>query len=128
MVECESLKREKEKNKANRLKEAHENKKEDMVYDNEVLMLRLNDMMMKVKKRRWMSLEFAHNHQVPLNHEGMESFIKNGLIGKTLIHRVYVDNGSSVNILYEHCLARLPKEVRSFIKPATLVGFASQSV
>ena len=88
------------------------------------------DRMMPVKKRKWMSLEFSHNIQFPVGHEGTGPLIIKESVGKTLIHRLYVDNGCSVNILYKHCLDELPPEVRAFVKLATLsvLGFTGQVV
>ncbi|GKC70336.1 hypothetical protein Tco_1116219 [Tanacetum coccineum] len=49
-------------------------------------------------------------------------------IGTTQIHRVYVDGGSSTEIMYEHCFEQLPAEEKKTIRPPTtqLVGFAGQ--
>lgn len=75
-------------------------------------MIRLKEKMMPMKKRKWMNLEFSHNSQVLMGHKRTKPLIIKALMGKTLIHRVYVDNGSSVNIIYEHCLDQLPPYVK----------------
>lgn len=77
-----------------------------------------------------MNLEYSHNYHFPPGHEGTEPLIIKELVGRTLTHRIYVDNGSLVNIMYEHCLERLLEEVNSYIQPTTLsvVGFTGQSV
>ena len=105
-------------------------KKEDELYDIKVLMLQLSSGAMLIKKRRWMNLEYSHNYHFPPGHEGIEPLIIMALVGRTLIHRIYVDNGCLVNILYEHCLERLLEEVKIYIQPTTLsvVGFKGQSV
>lgn len=46
-----------------------------------------------------------------------------------LIHSIYSDNGSLVNILCLHCLESLLEEVYSFIQPTTIsvIRFARQA-
>nr|GEU33292.1 reverse transcriptase domain-containing protein [Tanacetum cinerariifolium] len=46
------------------------------------------------------------------------------------VRRMYVDGGSSLEILYEHCIIRLRPEVRSQMIPATtsLVGFSREII
>nr|GEU93325.1 reverse transcriptase domain-containing protein [Tanacetum cinerariifolium] len=46
------------------------------------------------------------------------------------VHRMYVDEGSSSEILYEHCFNRFRPEVRSQMIPATmsLVGFSGEII
>ncbi|KAL4580286.1 hypothetical protein LXL04_016473 [Taraxacum kok-saghyz] len=69
---------------------------------------------------------------VPNNYVGTEPFIISGAIGRTKVHRMYVDGGSFVNIIYEHCLAKLPTEVKGIVKPVsihtTVIGFAGHPV
>ena len=47
-----------------------------------------------------------------------------------MVYRIYVDTGSSANIMYEHCFEKLCSDVRGYLKPpsAPVVGFAGQSV
>nr|GEV11052.1 reverse transcriptase domain-containing protein [Tanacetum cinerariifolium] len=51
-------------------------------------------------------------------------------IGGYMIHRMYVDGGSSMKILYEHCFNRLWHEVRNQMVPATtsLTGFSGETI
>nr|GEX67299.1 reverse transcriptase domain-containing protein [Tanacetum cinerariifolium] len=51
-------------------------------------------------------------------------------IGGHFVHRMYVDEGSSSEILYEHCFNRFRPEVKSQIVPATtsLVGFSREII
>ncbi|GKB12553.1 reverse transcriptase domain-containing protein [Tanacetum coccineum] len=51
-------------------------------------------------------------------------------IGGHFIHRMYVDGGSSSEILYKHCLKRLHPEVRNQMVPATtpLIGFSGEVI
>nr|GEX07932.1 reverse transcriptase domain-containing protein [Tanacetum cinerariifolium] len=47
-----------------------------------------------------------------------------------MIHRMYVDGGSSMEILYEHCFNRLRPEIKSQMVPATtsLTGFSGETI
>nr|GEW57929.1 reverse transcriptase domain-containing protein [Tanacetum cinerariifolium] len=51
-------------------------------------------------------------------------------IGGHFVHRMYVDGGSSSEILYKHCFNRFRSEVRSEMIPATtpLVGFSGEII
>nr|GFB06755.1 hypothetical protein [Tanacetum cinerariifolium] len=51
-------------------------------------------------------------------------------IGRHMIHRMYVDGGSSMEILYEHCFNRLRPEVRNQMAPTTtsLTGFSRETI
>ncbi|GJR53739.1 reverse transcriptase domain-containing protein [Tanacetum coccineum] len=51
-------------------------------------------------------------------------------IGGHFIHRMYVDGGSSSEILYEHCFKRLRLEVKNQMVPATtpLIGFSREVI
>nr|GEY55803.1 reverse transcriptase domain-containing protein [Tanacetum cinerariifolium] len=50
-------------------------------------------------------------------------------IGGHVIHRMYIDGGSSMEILYEHYLNRLRPEIKSQMVPATtsLTGFSGET-
>nr|GFA52085.1 reverse transcriptase domain-containing protein [Tanacetum cinerariifolium] len=50
-------------------------------------------------------------------------------IGGHAIHRMYVDGGSSMEILYEHCFNRLRPEIKSQMVPETtsLTGFSGET-
>nr|GFA43926.1 reverse transcriptase domain-containing protein [Tanacetum cinerariifolium] len=50
-------------------------------------------------------------------------------IGGHIIHRMYIDDGSSMEILYEHCFNRLRPEIKSQMVPATtsLTGFNGET-
>nr|GFD27419.1 reverse transcriptase domain-containing protein [Tanacetum cinerariifolium] len=47
-----------------------------------------------------------------------------------MIHRMYIDGGSSMEILYEHCFNRLRPEIKSQMVPATtsLSGFSGETI
>nr|GEV53512.1 reverse transcriptase domain-containing protein [Tanacetum cinerariifolium] len=50
-------------------------------------------------------------------------------IGGHTIHRMYIDGGSSMEILYEHCFNRLRPDIKKQIVPATtsLTGFSGET-
>nr|GEW35081.1 reverse transcriptase domain-containing protein [Tanacetum cinerariifolium] len=50
-------------------------------------------------------------------------------IGGHIIHRMYIDGGSSMEILYEHCFNRLRPEIKSQTVPAntSLTGFSGET-
>nr|GFC06968.1 reverse transcriptase domain-containing protein [Tanacetum cinerariifolium] len=47
-----------------------------------------------------------------------------------MIHRMYVDRGSSMEILYKHCFNRLWPEIKNQMVPATtsLTGFSGETI
>lgn len=47
-----------------------------------------------------------------------------------MIQRIYIDNGSSVNIIYERCLWCLPEKIKNYVIPPTLsvLGFTGKTV
>ncbi|GKG23249.1 hypothetical protein Tco_0391285, partial [Tanacetum coccineum] len=51
-------------------------------------------------------------------------------IGGHFIHRMYVDEGLSSEIMYEHCFKRLRPEVKNQMVPATipLIGFSGEVI
>nr|GEX46597.1 reverse transcriptase domain-containing protein [Tanacetum cinerariifolium] len=51
-------------------------------------------------------------------------------IGRHMIHHMYVDRGSSMEILYEHCFNRLQPEVKNQMVLATtsLTGFSGETI
>ncbi|GJR75465.1 reverse transcriptase domain-containing protein [Tanacetum coccineum] len=51
-------------------------------------------------------------------------------IGGHMIHRMYVDGGSSTEVLYEHYFNRLRPEIKSQMVPATtsLTGFSGETI
>nr|GEU88119.1 reverse transcriptase domain-containing protein [Tanacetum cinerariifolium] len=50
-------------------------------------------------------------------------------MGGHTIHRMYIDGGSSMEIIYEHCFNRLRPEIKSQMVPATtsLTGFSGET-
>nr|GEW60182.1 reverse transcriptase domain-containing protein [Tanacetum cinerariifolium] len=51
-------------------------------------------------------------------------------MGGHMIHRMYIDGGSSMEILYERCFNRLRPEIKSQMVPATtsLTGFSGETI
>ncbi|GJX09764.1 reverse transcriptase domain-containing protein, partial [Tanacetum coccineum] len=51
-------------------------------------------------------------------------------IGGHFVHRIYVDRGASLEVLYEHCFVRLQPEIRSQMIPATTshIGFSRETI
>nr|GEW10489.1 reverse transcriptase domain-containing protein [Tanacetum cinerariifolium] len=51
-------------------------------------------------------------------------------MGGHMIHRMYMDGGSSMEILYEHCFNRLRPEIKSQMIPTTtsLTGFSGETI
>nr|GEV12019.1 reverse transcriptase domain-containing protein [Tanacetum cinerariifolium] len=51
-------------------------------------------------------------------------------MGGHMIHRMYMDGGSSMEIPYEHCFNRLRPEIKSQMVPATisLTGFSGETI
>ncbi|GJV51625.1 reverse transcriptase domain-containing protein [Tanacetum coccineum] len=51
-------------------------------------------------------------------------------IGGHAVHRIYIDRGSSMEVLYEHCFNRLWPEMKSQMVPTTtsLTGFSRETI
>nr|GFB50698.1 reverse transcriptase domain-containing protein [Tanacetum cinerariifolium] len=66
--------------------------------------------------------EFSSGTEGPL---GIETEM-----GGHMIHRMYVDGGSSMEILYEHCFNRLRPKIKSQMVPTTtsLTGFSGETI
>ncbi|GJY09729.1 reverse transcriptase domain-containing protein, partial [Tanacetum coccineum] len=85
--------------------------------------------------RQKVTLSFAQVNEItfpPLSaNKGTEGplVIKAEIRGHT-IYRMYVDGGSSMEVLYEHCFNRLRPEIKSQIVPATtsLTGFSGETI
>lgn len=132
MEDCESLKREKVKKWSLRVDERTLTINDTPNYDAGIAMVQgEEDPGDKLtRKRKITSIEFSLHDPIPLDHKRMEPMIFELAIGKTLIRRVYVDNGNAANVMYEHCLKGLPPDIQRYLKSATVavVGFTGQSV
>ncbi|GJY76200.1 reverse transcriptase domain-containing protein [Tanacetum coccineum] len=81
------------------------------------------------------TLSFAQKNEItfpPLSaNKGTEGLLViEAEIGGHAVHRMYVDGGSSMEILYEHCFNRLRPEIKSQMVPATtsLTGFSRETI
>ncbi|GJU11947.1 reverse transcriptase domain-containing protein [Tanacetum coccineum] len=81
------------------------------------------------------TLSFAQKNEItfpPLSaNKGTEGpLVIEAEIGGHAVHRMYVDGGSSMEILYEHCFNRLPPKIKSQMVPATtsLTGFSGETI
>ncbi|GJR03016.1 reverse transcriptase domain-containing protein [Tanacetum coccineum] len=56
--------------------------------------------------------------------------VKEAEIGGHMIHRMYVDGGSSTEVLYKHCFNQLRPEINNQMVPATtsLTGFSGETI
>ncbi|GJR91868.1 reverse transcriptase domain-containing protein [Tanacetum coccineum] len=73
-------------------------------------------------------IAFSNDDPIPEHSNGDNPLIIKAGIGGCMIHRIYVDGGSSIEIMYEHCFQQLSNEAKALIRAPTspLVGFASQ--
>ncbi|GJV53941.1 reverse transcriptase domain-containing protein [Tanacetum coccineum] len=85
--------------------------------------------------RQKMTQSFARINEImfpPLTtSKGMEGpLVIETEIGGHMIHRMYVDGGSSTEVLYEHCFNRLRPEIKSQMVSATtsLTGFSRETI
>ncbi|GJZ08858.1 reverse transcriptase domain-containing protein [Tanacetum coccineum] len=88
----------------------------------------------KVARKR-ITRSFSPNSEIhfpPLSEdEGAEGpMIIEVEIGGHCVHRIYVDEGSALEILYEHCYNRLRSEIKKQLIPATtpLIGFSGETI
>ncbi|GJX44715.1 reverse transcriptase domain-containing protein [Tanacetum coccineum] len=85
--------------------------------------------------RQKVTQSFAHVNEImfpPLTtSKGTEGpLVIEAEIGGHMIHRMYVDEGSSTEVLYEHCFNLLRPEIKSQMVPATtsLTGFSGETI
>lgn len=97
-------------------------------YDAEIVMVQGEEDLGDKLTRKWKitNIEYGLHDPIPFDHKGTEPLIIKAAIGRTLIKRVYVDNGSAINVMYGHCLKGLPLDIQRYLKSAmtALVGFA----
>nr|XP_043633590.1 uncharacterized protein LOC122604790 [Erigeron canadensis] len=74
------------------------------------------------------NITFSSDDPIPEHCTGEEPLIIKAIVGTTQIHRIYVDGGSSAEIMYEHCFEQLTTEEKAIMLPPTapLVGFSGQ--
>ncbi|GJS91350.1 reverse transcriptase domain-containing protein [Tanacetum coccineum] len=85
--------------------------------------------------RQKVTLSFAQENEItfpPLSaNKGIEGpLVIEAEIGGHAIHRMYVDEGSSMEVLYDHCFNRLRPEIKNQMVPATtsLTGFSGETI
>ncbi|GKD37483.1 reverse transcriptase domain-containing protein [Tanacetum coccineum] len=85
--------------------------------------------------RQKVTLSFAHVNEIafpPLSaNKGTEGpLVIEAEIEGYVIHHMYVDGGSSMEVLYKHCFNRLQPEIKSQMVPATtsLTGFSGETI
>ncbi|GJS50157.1 reverse transcriptase domain-containing protein [Tanacetum coccineum] len=85
--------------------------------------------------RQKVTLSFSHVNEItfpPLSaNKGTEGpLVIEAEIRGHAIHRMYVDGGSSMEVLYQHCFNRLRPEIKSQMVPATtfLTGFSVETI
>lgn len=107
-------------------------KEEARIYDAEITMIQGGGGFdaKPIRKQKMMNINFNHDDLVPFDHQGTEPLMTIVVVGRTLTQRIYIDNGSFVNIIYEHFLKGLYTEIQKYSRPttSTVVGFAGQSV
>nr|GFB08883.1 reverse transcriptase domain-containing protein [Tanacetum cinerariifolium] len=85
-----------------------------------------------VKQKKTQSFEQGREITFPplANINGTEGpLVIEAEIGGHTIHRMYIDGGSSMEILYEHCFNRLRPDIKKQMVPATasLTGFSGET-
>nr|GEX31199.1 hypothetical protein [Tanacetum cinerariifolium] len=85
--------------------------------------------------RQKVTQSFAHVKEItflPLAaHKGIGGpLVIEAKISRHAVHRIYVDGGSLMEVLYEHCFNRLRPEIKSQMVPATtsLTGFSGKTI
>ncbi|GJR53530.1 hypothetical protein Tco_1404051 [Tanacetum coccineum] len=75
-------------------------------------------------------IAFSSHDPIPSHCNGDDPLVIKAYIGGTMIHRIYVDGGSSAEILYDHCFQQLSATLKETLQPPTtpLIGFAGQSL
>nr|GEV88459.1 reverse transcriptase domain-containing protein [Tanacetum cinerariifolium] len=72
-------------------------------------------------------LKTSPQRSIWFDHEG--PLVTEAEVGGHTIHRMYIDSGSSMEILYEHCFNRLRPDIKRQMVPATtsLTGFSGDT-
>nr|GEX58196.1 reverse transcriptase domain-containing protein [Tanacetum cinerariifolium] len=108
-------------------------KKETAVKDKPTTIYMIQSWQRTVKQKVIQSFEQAKEIAFPpqaSNNETEGPLVIEEEIGGHMIHRMYIDGGSSMEILYEHCFNRLRPEIKSQMIPkATLLtGFCGETI
>ncbi|GJY13911.1 hypothetical protein Tco_0383220 [Tanacetum coccineum] len=65
------------------------------------------------------NIAFSNDDPIPEHYHGDNPLIIKANIRGCMIHRIYVDGGSSTEIMYEHCFQQLSNEARASIRALT---------
>ncbi|GJY73532.1 reverse transcriptase domain-containing protein [Tanacetum coccineum] len=108
-------------------------KKEAMAKDKSLAIYMIQQWQRTTKQK--LTQSFAYGSEItfpPLaDSDGTEGpLVIEAEIGGHMIHRIYIDGGSSTEILYEHCFNQLRPEIRSQMVPArtSLTGFSGETI
>nr|GEY05087.1 reverse transcriptase domain-containing protein [Tanacetum cinerariifolium] len=73
-------------------------------------------------------IAFSSEGLIPEHCNGKDPLVIKAYVGGCVIHRIYVGNGSSAKIMYEHCFQQLPDKIKASIQSPTspLIGFTGQ--
>ena len=95
---------------------------------NEIQMIQAVNSKAKLSRMSIPDIKFSEDDPIPEGCSGDDPLIVTADVGTTRIHRIYVDGGSSAEIMYEHCFEKLTPEERRTMSPPTapLIGFAGQ--
>nr|KAJ0224318.1 hypothetical protein LSAT_V11C100009910 [Lactuca sativa] len=85
----------------------------------------------KAFSRNLLNISFSSNDPRPSNWDPRDPLLISGFIRNMKVYRIYIDNGSCFDILYEHCFRQLPEKWKEGLQPPTggpLVGFNGLSL
>lgn len=76
------------------------------------------------------SIVFCESDCVSENCTRDNPLVVKGDIGGALVHRIYVDGGSSAEIMYDHCFQQMRSVQKATLQPPTtpLTGFSGQTM
>nr|GEY95708.1 reverse transcriptase domain-containing protein [Tanacetum cinerariifolium] len=108
-------------------------KKETLAKDKPMVIYMIHSWQRMTRQKVTQSFERVKEIMFPplTNSSGAEGpLVIEAEIGGHMIHRMYVDGGSSMEILYEHCFNRLRPEVKNQMVPTTtsLTGFSGETI
>nr|GFA85617.1 reverse transcriptase domain-containing protein [Tanacetum cinerariifolium] len=107
-------------------------KKETSAKDKPTTIYMVRSWQRTVKQKITQSFEQGKEITFPplVNSNGTEGpLVIEAEVGGHTIHRMYIDRGSSMEILYEHCFNRLHPDIKKQMVPATtsLTGFSGET-
>nr|GFA87943.1 reverse transcriptase domain-containing protein [Tanacetum cinerariifolium] len=108
-------------------------KKETVAKDKPTTIYKVQSWQRTVKQKVTQSFETVREivfPQLTVSNETEGPLVIEAEMGGHAIHRMYIDGGSSMEILYEHCFNRLRPEIKNQMVPATtsLTGFSGETI